>query len=141
MSTGSGPLLPGAIDEVMTAIQTAPNVSHPCPDIQPLIDLNKAANNFKRRGWRRASTTASTNPNFEKNLPWSFEHNEGGFKLTTHDTNVKIIISDINGRVLERHQMSRNETLGWTSTHLINQLYIIHISNEKQSQAYKYFSR
>jgi len=141
MSTGSGPLLPGAIDEVMTAIQTAPNVSHPCPDIQPLIDLNKAANNFKRRGWRRASTTASTNPNFEKNLPWSFEHNEGGFKLTTHDTNVKIIISDINGRVLERYQMSRNETLGWTSTHLINQLYIIHISNEKQSQAYKYFSR
>ncbi|MBK9687952.1 MAG: hypothetical protein IPO65_09360 [Saprospiraceae bacterium] len=106
-----------------------------------MIDLNKAANNFKRRGWRRASTTASTGPATEKNVPWSFEPNEGGFKLTTHATNVKVIISDINGRVIDRLQMSYNESLNWKTTHLHNQLYIIHVSNEKQSQAYKYFSR
>lgn len=137
MTTGDAILEPGAIDHVLTAIQTVPNVQHPCPDIQPLIDLNKAANNFKNRGWRRNSTTSQSEQIMESNLPWELHQVNNGFVLKNKNESSILSIYDLSGKTITRKVVLPHQQLNWQNENLPPQIIIINISTGNFNKSYK----
>ncbi|MBK8699236.1 MAG: hypothetical protein IPN29_06685 [Saprospiraceae bacterium] len=137
MSTGASKIRPGAIDEVIAAIQIVNSVQLPCPDIKPLIDVNKAAHNFKNRGWRRKSDTSAVKEFNYPSLPWTYLPSERGFTLHTSDFSAEIMVSDISGKILSRHQSPPFSTFEWECDHSAWQLVLVQVSSGTMSYTYK----
>lgn len=137
MSTGGGTLAPGFRDDIIAAIHTVSNVPYPCPDIQPVIDVNKAAHNFKNNGWRRKSTTSGTYQVGDTNLPWEFKLVDNGFALTSEDEKITVSINDITGKSISTKVLAAHQQINWQNDGLAPQMLIINVSCSNLKKAYK----
>ena len=137
MSTGGGTLEPGFIDDVVAAIHTVSNVPYPCPDIQPLVDVNKAADNFKNNGWKRKSSTTNTIQLTDSDFPWEFQQEDNGFNVRSTVNDLIIKITDISGKQIVKFSLPAHETLQWQNHNLPDQILIVNISDKQIGHNYK----
>lgn len=137
MSTGGGTMEPGFIDDVVAAIHTVSNVPYPCPDIQPLIDVNNAADNFKNSGWKRKTTSTQTHQLTESDLPWDFQQLDNGFNVRSAEKTLIITITDVTGKQVTKFSLPAHEVLKWQNDHLPDQVLIVSISDKTRIHNYK----
>lgn len=137
MSTGGGTMEPGFIYDVVAAIHTVSNVPYPCPDIQPLMDVKKAADNFKNHGWRRKSTTSQTTQILDSHLPWDFQQVDNGFNLVSAESALAITLTDITGKQISKIFLLPNENLTWRNDQMTSQIITIQVSSSNYIHNYK----
>lgn len=128
---------PGFIDDVVAAIHTVSNVPYPCPDIQPLIDVNNAADNFKNSGWKRKTTSTQTHQLTESDLPWDFQQLDNGFNVRSAEKTLIITITDVTGKQVTKFSLPAHEVLKWQNEHLPDQVLIVSISDKTRIHNYK----